>query len=130
MAAKLGISGRCVLNWFYDKIIPAAVHQGKVIRFREADVMIALEAARQEREITKGKAIPEDVLRLALWLLAPDEAEPPGWMLDREPTQEEEIVASRFAVAYSKAMSCLQTVEERRDFVHQEIRAHNILRYQ
>ena len=65
MAERLGISGRCVLNWFYDKIIPAAVHQGRVIRFREADVMAALDAARKESEPASDQAIPEDVLRLA-----------------------------------------------------------------
>lgn len=66
---KLNISGRCVLNWYYGKIIPAAIHQGKVIRFREADVMAALEEARKDSGTTGGQAIPEDVLRLAMWLM-------------------------------------------------------------
>jgi hypothetical protein len=38
-----------VLNWLYDDTIPAAVRQGKVIRFREADVMTALGEARRQR---------------------------------------------------------------------------------
>jgi hypothetical protein len=56
MAAKLNISGRSILNWFYGKIIPAAVHQCKVIRFREGDVMAALEQARHERNQPDGLA--------------------------------------------------------------------------
>ncbi len=128
MAKILGISGRCVLNWFYDKIIPAAVHQGKVIRFREADVMAALDAARKERESASSQAIPDDVLRLAMWLMAPDVAEPPAWLLTREPSREEESTASRFAVAYFKEMRDLDTVEERLNFVHGAIRANNILK--
>ena len=128
MAERLGISGRCVLNWFYDKIIPSTVHQGRVIRFREADVMAALDAARKESEPASDQAIPEDVLRLAFWLMAPDDAEPPAWMLSREPSREEETVASRFAVAYFKEMRDLETVGERRDFIHSALRANNILR--
>jgi hypothetical protein len=125
---KLNISGRCVLNWFYDKIIPAAIHQGKVIRFREADVMAALEEARKDSGTASGQAIPEDVLRLAFWLMAPDAAEPPVWMHTREPSRDEESTASKFAVAYSKAMRDLETVEKRRDFIHSALRANNILR--
>ena len=51
IGAKLHISGRCVLNWLYDGTIPAAVRQGKVIRFREADVMTALGEARRQRDM-------------------------------------------------------------------------------
>ena len=71
VAETLGISGRCVLNWFYDKIIPAAVHQGKVIRFDLDKVMAALGKAERGRDRDQGSGFPEDVVRMALWLLAP-----------------------------------------------------------
>ena len=90
--------------------------------------MAALDAARKERETTGGQAIPEDVLRLALWLMAPDVAEPPAWLLTREPSREEETTASKFAVAYFKEMRDLKTAEERLNFVHGAIRANNIFR--
>ena len=60
--------------------------------------------------------------------MAPDVAEPPAWMLTREASPDDEATASRFAVAYSRAMRDLETVEERRNFVHGAVRANNILR--
>jgi hypothetical protein len=127
MAEKLNISGRCVLNWFYDSIIPAVVHQGKVIRFREADVMAALEKARHRRITTDGQAISEDTLRLALWLVAPDVAEMPAWLHTRESTPVEEETASRFAVAYYKELQEFETPDEKRQFVQGVIHANHLL---
>lgn len=126
MAKKLNISGRCVLNWFYGKIIPAAVHQGKVIRFREADVMAALERARLERE-TVSEGIPDHIVRFALTLAAPDVAEHPAWLLTREPTQDEEATASKFAIAYFDGIRDLKDGESRRAFVNGVIHANHLL---
>jgi hypothetical protein len=127
LAQKLNISGRCVLNWFYWKIIPAAVHQGKVIRFREGDVMAALERARIERDNAASDVIPEGIVRLALWLAAPDVSEKPAWLLTCEPTQEEEETASKFALAYFEGMQDLETQEERRVFAQGVIHANFLL---
>ena len=126
LAKKLNISGRCVLNWYYWKIIPAAVHQGKVIRFREADVMAALDRARLEREVV-SEGIPDHIVRLALWLAAPDVAEQPGWLLTREPTQDEEATASKFAIAYFEGMRDLENGESRRSFVNGVIHANHLM---
>lgn len=127
MAKKLNISGRCVLNWFYGKIIPAAVHQGKVIRFREGDVMAALEQARHERNQPDGLAIPDSTLRLALWLVAPDVAEVPAWLHTREPTPAEEATAAKYARAYFEELKEIQTLEDRRRFVQGVIVANHLL---
>lgn len=117
VAQHLGISGRCVLNWFYEKIIPAAVHQGKVIRFNMDDVMAALSEARMNRERDEGLAFPEHVVRLALWLLAPEIAGMPAWLLTREPTEDEERRASHLARAYYEGFHGLQTAEEKSSFI-------------
>jgi hypothetical protein len=100
-----------------------------VIRFRETDVLAALDVARKQRETTSEQAIPDDVIRLALWLMAPDVTEPPDWLRTREPSREEETAASRFAVAYFKEMQDLETTDKRLNFVHRDIHARNIFKF-
>jgi len=43
LATILNVSSRTILNWYYDGIIPARIHVGKVIRFELEPVMAALE---------------------------------------------------------------------------------------
>ena len=43
LATILNVSSRTILNWYYDGIIPARIHVGKVIRFELDTVMVALE---------------------------------------------------------------------------------------
>lgn len=43
LATILNVSSRTILNWYYDGIIPARIHVGKVIRFELDTVMAALE---------------------------------------------------------------------------------------
>jgi excisionase family DNA binding protein len=114
VAAKLNISSRCVLNWLYSGIIPAAVHVGKVIRFREADVMKALaKASEQVRDLSN----PDEIVHLALWSAAPDVIYEPSWLLLRDPTSEEADLAEKVAVTYRMRMEALDAPEERMNFV-------------
>ena len=120
VAAKLNVSSRCVLNWLYAGIIPAAVRVGKVIRFREAEVMAALDAASQR---APDASADEETVRLALWLAAPDVAEEPSWLLLRDPTDEQTKQAAGLAAVCHGAMRMLGTREERRHFVNGAIDA-------
>lgn len=45
LAAIINVSSRTILNWYYEGIIPARIHIGKVIRFELEPVMDALEHA-------------------------------------------------------------------------------------
>ena len=124
VAAKLNISSRCVLNWLYAGIIPAAVHVGKVIRFREDEVMAALEAASNPSMPATGG---EAVVRLAMWLVAPDAAEAPPWMLTRDPTADEERDAARLAAFHLPGLRELETQDERRQYVQGVIDASHMI---
>lgn len=45
LGERLKLAGRTVRAWHQGGRIPAAIHLGRVIRFREADVIRALEKA-------------------------------------------------------------------------------------
>ena len=78
IAALLKVDPKTVFNWAKAGIIPEAIRQGKVIHFRKADVMKALDEARRQR----GNPLAQDsAVRLGLWLVAPDEADRPSWLL-------------------------------------------------
>lgn len=45
LGARLGMSGRRIRAWHQEGLIPSVINLGRVIRFREADVVRALEKA-------------------------------------------------------------------------------------
>jgi excisionase family DNA binding protein len=113
VAAKLNISSRCVLNWLYAGIISAEVHVGKVIRFREEDVMAALKKASAP---VRGFPNKVDLVHLALWQAAPDLIFEPSWLLLREPTPEEASAAEVTAALFKAHLVEIEIPEMRRDF--------------
>ena len=113
VAAKLNISSRCVLNWLYAGIISAEVHVGKVIRFREEDVMAAL---RKASAPVRGFPNKVEVVQLALWQAAPDLIFEPSWLLLREPTPKEASAAEETAALFKAHLVEIETLEMRRDF--------------
>jgi len=86
---------------------------GKVVRFREEDVMEALEQASAQGKPSIDK---EEAVRLALWYVAPDVAEEPKWLMQRDPTEKEARMAAELSVTFYRAMSGLKSREERRHF--------------
>jgi hypothetical protein len=114
IGAKLHISGRCVLNWLYEDVIPAAIRQGKVIRFREADVMNALDEARKQQ----GNPLAQDsAVRLGLWLVAPDVVDRPSWLLMRDPTDQEKQGAALIVHAHENNLKGIESHMERRAYI-------------
>lgn len=81
----------------YAGIIQAVVRVGKVIRFRMEDVLAALEEVTKQTAPSAGS---EDIARFVMWLLAPDVADMPTWMIEREPTPEEEAQAAKRAAPH------------------------------
>jgi hypothetical protein len=47
LAVIINVSPPTILNWYYDGIIPARIHVGRIIRFELDAVMIALEQVRE-----------------------------------------------------------------------------------
>ena len=47
LAFIINVSVPTVMNWYYDGIIPAKIHVGRVIRFELEPVMSALEKVRE-----------------------------------------------------------------------------------
>jgi predicted site-specific integrase-resolvase len=43
LAAIINVSVPTIMNWYYDGMIPARIHVGRVIRFELEPVMAALE---------------------------------------------------------------------------------------
>ena len=49
LATIINVTTRTILNWYYDGIIPARIHVGRVIRFELEPVLAALDEARDVR---------------------------------------------------------------------------------
>lgn len=110
VAAKLNVSSRCVLNWLYGGIISAPVRVGKVIRFREKEVITALQKASEPRSSVSSK---REIIHLALWCVAPDAVDKPSCLSRRDPTPEEEELALQVATFFQVRMEELRSPELR-----------------
>jgi predicted DNA-binding transcriptional regulator AlpA len=49
LATLINVSVLTIMNWYYDGIIPARIHVGRIIRFELDAVLTALEQVREVR---------------------------------------------------------------------------------
>jgi len=124
LGVRLSVTGRCIRLWHQEGIIQSAFHVGRVIRFRETDVMADLaKASNPSMPATGG----EGVVRLAMWLVSSDVAEAPAWMLTRESTDDEESDAARLTAFHLPGLREMETRDERRQYVQGVIDASHMI---